>query len=295
MTWSLYRWVWQLESPLHIGMPPAGILSRTRLYVPARALWGALTAEMARRQSSSLLDYQAMGERLQKQTRLSYLFPAEKVGEEWLAWLPEYREEKGLMWIREDGSRSKEDRIFRRWLLAARSGTAIAPDSDTAQEGSLREHEVLNAFSYWDDEAPSRREVPSPRSVGLVGYVFLADGADKELLEIERIFIGGDTRYGLGRLKRVIELTPSSKFFGEAVDLAVSDPVVTTSRVLAHTVARAPFCGAMEHLAGWDIISSGLKQLALTWVPGSKSMDENGDDKQANFSIQGDGLWREKA
>ncbi|GIW70798.1 MAG: hypothetical protein KatS3mg102_0340 [Planctomycetota bacterium] len=48
MSWSLFRWTWQLESPLYVGMPPAGSLNRCRLYVPARALWGAVTAEIAR-------------------------------------------------------------------------------------------------------------------------------------------------------------------------------------------------------------------------------------------------------
>lgn len=42
MAWQVYRWVWQLESPLHIGLVPAGILNRTRLYIPARTMWGGI-------------------------------------------------------------------------------------------------------------------------------------------------------------------------------------------------------------------------------------------------------------
>jgi hypothetical protein len=63
VSWALFRWVWQLEGPLHVGMPPAGSINRTRLYVPARALWGALTAELARGETSPGKDpeYQAFG------------------------------------------------------------------------------------------------------------------------------------------------------------------------------------------------------------------------------------------
>lgn len=48
MTWALHYWSWQLDGPLYVGAPPAGSLNRARLYVPARALWGAVTAELAR-------------------------------------------------------------------------------------------------------------------------------------------------------------------------------------------------------------------------------------------------------
>ena len=52
MSWSLQRWTWLLESPLFVGTTPAGSLNRCRLYVPARALWGAMTAELSRRQAA---------------------------------------------------------------------------------------------------------------------------------------------------------------------------------------------------------------------------------------------------
>jgi len=53
MSWTLYRWVWRLEAPLFLGMPPSGSLNRCRLYVPACNLWGALTAELAQRRAEA--------------------------------------------------------------------------------------------------------------------------------------------------------------------------------------------------------------------------------------------------
>lgn len=278
MTWALYRWVWRLEAPLHIGMHPAGALNRTRLYIPARAVWGALTAELARRQSTSFPDYLAAGQSLQNQARFGYLFPAQKVGAAWVAWLPEYRKE-GLIWVQEDGKALVEDRAFRRWLLTTRPGTAIAPDSDTAEEGTLREHEVIVAASRWGNEDGL------PQAVGFAGYVFAVDGVEKDLQAIEQIFVGGDTRYGMGRLKRV-EFSRHSELFGEQVNLQLRDPVVITSRILAHATTNAAFCGALECLAGWDVVSGRLTLFVLAWAPGSKSKEG-----LASFCIRENGLW----
>jgi hypothetical protein len=272
----MYRWVWQLEAPLHIGMPPAGMLNRTRLYAPARALWGALTAELARRQSPP--DYQAVGNQLRKQTRLSYLFPAQRVGEKWLAWLPEYERGKGLQWRREDRTGSVPDAQFRRWLLTTQPGTAIDSNSDTAAEGTLREHEVINYFSRWGEER-------NPQPVALAGYVFLANGADPSVLDIEELFVGGDIRYGLGRIRKV-ECSEADRFFGKQVDLKGSDPVVQTDSVLAHALpdpGADPY-GAWEQLAMWD--HGELKTAQLVWMPGSRAKDNS-----SLWRIREDGLW----
>ncbi len=281
MTWSLYRWVWRLEAPVHIGMPPAGALNRTRLYVPARAVWGAMTAELARRQNIQVPDYKAVGQQLQVRARFGYLFPAQKVGESWYAWLPEYREDKGLVWTREDGKGPVEDRVFRRWLLTTRPGTAIAPTSDTAEEGTLREHEVINPFSHWGEKS----DFPQP--VALAGYLCLTDDGSCEVEQIEEIFIGGDTRYGLGRLKREVFFQEST-FFGRQINRNADSTVITTDRALAHTITTGQhiFTGALELVAGWDAVSGGLTASDLAWAPGSKS------SRELRFQIGEDGLWR---
>jgi hypothetical protein len=77
VNWRLFRWVWQLEAPLHVGMPPSGSLNRCRLYVPARALWGALTAEVARRAGNDFPSYAGGWAGHPGDARLTYLYPAE--------------------------------------------------------------------------------------------------------------------------------------------------------------------------------------------------------------------------
>jgi len=283
MSWQMYRWVWLVKSPLHIGAPPAGALNRTRLYVPARALWGALTAEIARRRSPNQFpDYKSIGQSIQTNTRLSYLFPAEKVNGEWKAWLPRYHEGQGLIWEREEDHKGLEDRPFRMRLLITRPGTAIEPESDTAAEGTLREFELISP--HWRDAHSAFRPV------AMVGYLFCRDTGTslcQGIFQIKELFIGGDIRYGLGRLIR-IACDPVPQFFdGGRVNLQASSPVVTIRRLLAHA-AVAPNVsplGAMECLAGWDMIQGGLTRAELVWAPGSFF------DRDHDFKLGEDGLW----
>jgi hypothetical protein len=283
VSWTLYRWTWRLESPLFVGAPPAGSLNRCRLYVPSRALWGGLTAELARRGASNFPDYGKKGQMLLENARFTYLFPAEGDGEAWRAWLPRYEERDGLVWRREDrpdGKHHLTDRQMRRRLLDTRASTAINPDSDTAEEGSLRETECV---------LPRWRDTASP--VAFVGYVFLKQGW-REVCDVTTLFLGGDTRYGLGRLQRV-EWKSASDVFGAQVDLRKELPTVQTDRLLAHT--RAGGCtqeimGTRELLAGWDRTKvdpfSALSETAL-WTPGSKV--RNG--LMVTWKLGQNGIW----
>ncbi len=284
MTWMLYRWVWQLLSPVHIGTTPAGSLNRTRLYVPARALWGAFTAELARRKSANFPDYQNFGQKLSQHCRFSYLFPAQLVKGRWLAWLPRYEEGQGLLWRREDITDARDDvpeRVFRSLLLTTRAGTAIDPWSDSAAEGTLREYEVINPWSYW-------REGKKLQPVAFAGYVILADGADPGVLDIEELFIGGDTRYGLGQVQKV-ECSQASELFGKPVDLTGKDPQVQTNQLLAYGLPghNRNLFGALEQLIIWDYGS--LRSGSLTWVPGSRGSRVK--DNSLRWRIRVDGFW----
>ncbi len=289
MSWTLYRWVWQLRSPLHIGHTPAGALNRTRLYIPARNMWAALTAEIARQLSpSSFPDYQQIGQSLQAHVRFSYLFPAEKVDGRWCAWLPRYEQRKGgggLFWHREDGNVDPvPDRQFRQRLLDTRSGTAIAPGSGTAEEGSLREFEYV--MPYWRPKDGQSE----PQPVAFVGYVFLKDPAsqaekekeDKEILkrarEIRELFIGGEIRYGFGRLTLIPfseqePWEPTKQCFGYNVnwgndrnDNAVS--IQSPEYLLAHSLDADVAAGDREVLFGWDW-QTPRHLNGLHWMPGT--------------------------
>jgi hypothetical protein len=167
-------------------------------------------------------------------------------------------------------------------LLVARPGTAIDPTSDAAAEGSLRETECIG--QYW------RTPTGDVKPVSLVGYLLLREGSQIQqvLQEIEELFLGGDTRYGLGRVRRVA-WQPASQVFGIAPHLDGPHPCLTTGRVLAHASVpdeAAILTGDLEALAWWD---EGQLRTAhdpqLYWRPGSAA------PTPLRWRIEESGLW----
>lgn len=292
MSWQLYRWVWQLCSPLHIGTTPAGSLNRTRLYIPARNMWAALTAEIARRRAAtSFPDYQQIGEMLREHARFSYLFPAEKVHGSWYAWLPRYQTNNGasgLFWYREDGGAAPvPDRRFRQRLLDTRLGTAIAPGSNTAEDATLREFEYVMPF--WRLER-SEKGYSAPQPVAFVGYCFLRNTGtgtiQGDVTQICEILIGGESRYGFGRLSRV-QWEQEDKVFGVSVDLNNQDPLL---QGLGYLLAHASLSVSAETWGDWEVLVRWDWQTlqgnnSPVWRPGTKI-------RPANFIITPDGLWQ---
>ncbi len=287
MTWTALRWIWRLEAPLFIGMPPAGALNRCRPYVPARVLWGAVTAEISRsRNRESFPDYGKLGWEIALNCRFTYLYPTEKSGDEFLVWMPKYEKVKGVHWYRQDGKESLSDRDFRHRLLDSRPGTAIAPETDSASEGTLRETECINP---WWHASSGCQEEPIPML--LLGYVFLRNnGFRRQLDNIDTLFVGGDTRYGLGKICRVgwHDLSGDSSVFGKPVHLDKENPEIQSDIVWGHALedGRTPIQGMQgmkELLGGWE--QGSPWKGALTWAPGSSL------ERSATWSIDNYGYW----
>ncbi len=284
MTWSLYRWVWLLESPLFVGAAPAGTLNRCRPYVLARGIWAALTSEMAQTGANGFPAYWERGKILRDSARFTYLYPASSVGGAWRAWLPEYVRNSGLVWHREDQPGTADavcDRPFRRCLIDTRAGTAIDADSDTAAERTLRETECV--MTYWRAGSGGGHD-----RVGFAGYVFFKDIPKAELDPVTTLFVGGDTRYGLGRMRR-IEFRAADTVFGQQPLLDKDLPVLTSSCLLAHGSSARSLAGAKEALTRWDRTTESryLSVDKLRWTPGSRLHAD------ASWMIDQDGMWND--
>lgn len=286
MSWNVYHWVWRLEAPLYIGMPPAGMLNRCRLYVPARVMHGAITAELARTlKNGDFPDYGKMGQETGLNCRFTYLYPAEKINSNYHAWLPGFVEGKGLAWQRQNndsGQKEIPDREFRNRLLDSRPGTAINPDTDTAEDRSLRETECINSF--WRDQSGKQSA-----QVYLLGYVFLRENSFlKQLQNINILFIGGDTRYGLGKIS-LIKFDPAREVFEKCVGQVEDQPVIKSGYALGHVPvydkdANKTMRGIKEQIGGWDI-DKLWEENHLSWVPGSCM------DKEVHWMIDTYGFW----
>ncbi len=281
MAWKMFRWVWKVKSPINIGTAPAGILNRTRLYIPARTIWGALTAELSRDTAgSSFPDYISIGENLLQNVRFSYLFPAEKIGDEYAMWYSEYSD--GLVWKREDTPNDdKPNRDFKSKILYSFPSTSIDPKSDSAEEGTLRELECIQPYWQISNHYP-------PPEMFMVGYVFIADeSVQNQVFSIKKLMVGADTRYGFGHIE-LVKHPEASRFLDYEVELNHTNPRIKSNIAFGHIMPdpHFKFKGDFEVLEGRYL--QRIYTQGLTWKPGTK-VDS---DQDVYFEILDNGLWR---
>jgi hypothetical protein len=195
------------------------------------------------------------------------------------------------MWVREDKFGAPESRIpdrsFRRRLLDARQNTAIDPDSDTAADGSLRETECI--LPQW---RPKHGNSGTP--LAMTGYVFVRNSDLTDRLEhVRHLFLGGDTRYGLGLVERDATLIQVERFFGDGVELGFENPRVISSVLRAHAPRFESDSlprGTKERVVGWlhkKLDVSGSKN--TLWVPGSIL------GQKATWEVRESGIWSPSA
>ncbi len=267
MGWKAFSLALRPRAPLHIGAGTEGNLQRTRPYVTGRALWGALTARLARDWPDLRGDYAEAGRRVHAELAFSYLYPT--CGEEGPIW----------PW----GTTAD---AFRWRFLGSLASTAIDPSGGGAHEGSLHEVEHI---------APVSRD---GRAIILRGYLFAAEGTELPWQAVlPRLQLGGERGYGWGRVEvaGLEEVGPEHILFGMYDADPGTWPPVLTARdcgeggtwLLAHALAvdvqesgalrRAcnGLSGPVEPLVGRETeVASGfgarLSAVRIAWVPGTR-------------------------
>lgn len=288
MAWHVFHMAYELLSPLHIGYHKVGNVQRTRYYVPARNIWGAVTERLTRSGFRTTGvpqgDYGLMGTWVREHCAFSYFFIHD--GRDLL--FPRWTEE-GLRY----GPFSISE-FGRRWV-SAHVTTALDASTTSAEEGSL--HEVEFISPHWTSDGRIRR-------TKLYGWVFLDDEGLRELGErwsrwLGEIWVGGERRYGFGRLRLDRKGwgegtgTPS----GYTFHLDGGRPRVTVGRskpVLAHTLTEGvrgkgwiePFVGRETEPSGSHSFGRKLTGGRICWTPGTVLQDS------ACFEVTPEGLWR---
>lgn len=197
MDWKAYRLVYRAMAPIHLGWHTLGYIKLTRYYIPGKNMWGAMTANLTRTYGAEGTgDYEKFGDLLRKNILSSYFYPAINMNK---PLLPHFKK-CGLFY----GAYAKEN--FEKLFVSSFGQTAILPQSNTAEDESLHESEYI---------APAIDEEGKCNQVYFVGYLFIRDGASLDdgkniALEdegisiktaIQELFVGGDMKYGWGRLK----------------------------------------------------------------------------------------------
>ena len=294
MKWQMYIATYELRSPLHIGYHKVGNLQRTRTYIPARNLWGAVTEALTRRGFSTTDapqgDYQQIGEWVKHHCAFGYWFIREN--DEPLA--PHY-----------EGNRLKYGPLtaaeFERRYLDAHVTTALDAATTSAQAGSLHEVEFIAPYH---PVKPGKQEAALPTTIG--GWVFLDEVAQPLLGEesqwrafLETLQVGGERRYGFGQLRLTeLELKAESNLEKLEWMLDAGRPcieVLPGCPLLAHTlITGVEARGDIEPLVGRETHNSHTFGRVLTssrvcWTPGSVLTSP------ARLEIHQDGYWRHTA
>jgi hypothetical protein len=287
MAWMLYTAIYELHNPLHVGYHKVGNLQRTRYYIPARNLWGAVTEALTRRgfhtQNAPLGDYRAIGEWVKAHCAFGYWFVYEN--QRFLT--PGYSKD-GLKY----GDLTVAE--FERRYLDTYASTAIDPATTSAEEGSLHEVEFIAPYH------PVRPDHQGAAlSTRIAGRVFLDETALPMLGEESRwrawlddLQIGGERRYGFGML-RLVEMKQMNDSQTDLTGKRPRQSVPKDAPLLAHT-AVAPGIqvrGQIEPLVGRetsqsDAFGSYLSPGMICWIPGSVPME----DVQVQFEPEG--YWR---
>lgn len=271
MSWTAYRLVFRLLTPVHIGAAKLGNLQTARQYVHGKALWGALTARLTRDYPELGGDYVAIGRCVNDELAFSYFYPA--VGE------------VVDLWPWDD-----PDRFAWRYL-GSYASTALDYGRNTAEEGSLHETEFI---------APTTRD---GRPVYLVGYLFEREGCSLPWRQaLGRLQAGGERTYGWGRLALHEQPTESDSLFDQcALQLSGSQPgltVVANNHLLAHALASGDRAvsarGRLAPLVGRETASAAdhgrnVALTAICWEPGSVVTAD------ATFAVGPYGVWEAAA
>jgi len=273
MGWKAYRVVLRLLAPLHVGAGQVGNVQRARPYLTGKALWGALTARLARDGAGMQGDYVRAGRWVNEALAFSYFYPA--VGPQVDVW----------PW----GDTADE---FAWRYLDSYCATALSHDRNAAQDASLHEVEFV---------APYARD---GRPVYLVGYIIERQPGEVPWRQaLSRVRLGGERGYGWGRVALAGQPLAEEALFGRYVMASdAARPVLRAegsarSPLLAHTLAcdgRAGkgvvAQGTIEPFVGRETADAGrfgnqCSAAVVCWAPGATV--EGG----TRLAVASYGLW----
>lgn len=182
--------VFQQLSPIHIGKKNYGVISETRLFIPGWTMWGALVNACGKAEDASKERFKVLQSNFEK---ISCFFPL--VEANCSENIPEVKFEKGYLFI--DGIFEEELRLK---LTDTYVSTAIESQSISAKDESLHETEVFLPRTVFDKD--NAKEVRNVFWVGILG-VDDSSGIDTFIKSNPEVFVGGDSKYGFGRLKLI--------------------------------------------------------------------------------------------
>ncbi len=176
-----YKLVFKQIQPIHVGAGSYGVINETRIFIPGWTMWGAMT------KTYNLKNGEALSKNHDVFENISCFYPCFKDRGEYKILFPKF--EKGKFYL---GNYSEDK--FRAKFVDTFISTAIDSRTNTAIDESLHELNIILPgvkADYLEDE----KEI----QLYWAGIVQLEESKKDSLPD--EIYIGGDARYGLGKMK----------------------------------------------------------------------------------------------
>ncbi len=270
MVW--YKLVFKQNQPIHIGYLDWGVVNETQIFIPGWTMWGALTKAYNIYKKESLSNNQNLFETITcfypcfNSDGNEVLFPEYKYGEFYLG---EYSED-----------------MFRLEFVDVFVSTAVYPHSRQAVENSLHEIE------YILPQSKKMKLEDKPKQLYWVGLLGIKeenkDKVEKFLKEGQKIFVGGEQKYGFGELELVkkVEEELDLPQWGLSVDgcLESVEPLTLTNHLIVSCIVSCitniSFEGELKLVAKYEYTNDGYKLKAHYCVSvGSEVRIENNKAK----------------
>lgn len=271
-----YKIRFKALSPIHIGYGRRlGIINQTRYYITGKSMWGAVTAQLARKvmSSYSATIYIDVGDFVRKQLIVTNFYPIIK-GQ---LCHPRFTDKGFFYGDKPNQSFSKYE--FESKVLDSYTSTALQLKS--AEEGSLHEIEFLKCKIDGDD-------------VLFEGYLLSNGGFDGKDIHysgnqypivdvLTRVEVGGERKYGFGRLE-FIDIAREKSIWECKIEAdKIVLPAQTYTPFHIQLTDMLCFIGDIEPLVGreWEAqhsskTGSGQKvsSSGICVIPGSQIVNE---------------------
>ncbi len=304
-TWTHYKLVFRLLSPMHIGYRKVGNLMQTRSYVPGKVLWAALTARITRdyHGGSRGSEYKDIGDSVQQYFRFGYLWPSLDGDKPYFPW---------------------EHDDFDYLFLGSYASTALNYEQGAADEGLLHEVEFIAPYARRDhygdsrgkEQARNTQHASAVSKVYLVGDLWVKENVSDKLPNwreaVRTLQLGGERHYGWGRVRCCTDWDEKQEGSGQTVagyhwneqnkEQDKKEVVLTLpkdARLTAHAKAvnngdaLSGIAGPIEPLVGWERNNDDnaknpwkLSSAVVCWAPGGRVKQE------IQVQIGDNGIWK---
>ncbi|MFH1562136.1 MAG: hypothetical protein ABIF11_01770 [Nitrospirota bacterium] len=277
---KIYKIQFKALSPLHIGYGrKIGIINQTRYYIMGKNMWGALTAQLARRimNNYSKEIYEEAGKFVRENLIFTNFYPV--INNQ--VCLPQFRP-KGIFYgDYSEGQDAYSKYEFESLILDSYTSTALQMKS--AEEGSLHEIEFLKNRVNGQDVL-FEGYLLAKGEISSDGQNIVYAGEPHSISEVlKNIEVGGERKYGFGRLElnNGIGNGSDTSLWGFSIENEqINIPAESCSPFHVRIENPFRFIGDIEPLVGkeWenekgaDKAGTGQKVLhhAVCLIPGSQ-------------------------